>query len=664
MRARALPLACRVRNSGQGEVAGVARWCVGTPLVQVQLLGPVRAWRCDDEVAVRGVTGRSVLARLALDRGATVTIEALMDAVWGDHPPTKPAANLHTAVSRLRGGLGAEVIETSAGGYAMSDAAAVDVAELQDVLSGLDDADPAAAQRLEACIARFGGTPIEDVATTWVFEPYRVMLKELQLVAYDHRDASLIEAGQAESTIPDLWRRASSAPLREQTHLLLADALSRVGRATEALRVLDGFRTSLAEQSGLSPSSELDALVQRVLQGDSRSNGSRSARPTVGDGAEPGSGIHPAPAEPAVRPGNLPKPLSSFLGRADEIGEIARFLMEARLVTLRGLGGIGKTSLALRVAADCATEFDDGVWFIDLATVVPAATMSERFLAALGVRSRAEHSSLDQLLGHLRSLRALLVVDNCERQVHEIAELVEQIVRFAPDTRVLATSRISLAVAGESVWPVGPLDPSTAVELFAERARHVRQEFVLSDTNRHVAESICKKLDGIPLAIELAAARLNVLSPDQILEHLDDRFGLLRGHASVQRGEEHALQSALDWSYGLLDQNERDLLRRLAVFPAEFTLDAAREICCRGHQCRRFRNVDGAPGRREPRRLRGKRHRSSLPVARDGPRVRRRDGECRGNRRDRAPPRHVLRRRCVSHRRPARDRLPRRPARR
>ena len=138
-----------------------------------------------------------------------------------------------------------------------------------------------AAQRLEACIARFGGTPIEDVATTLVFEPYRVMLRELQLAAYDHRDASLIEAGQAESAIPDLWRRAGSAPLREQTHLLLADALSRVGRATEALRVLNGFRTSLAEQSGLSPSSELDALVQRILQDDSSSTASESARGTT-----------------------------------------------------------------------------------------------------------------------------------------------------------------------------------------------------------------------------------------------------------------------------------------------------------------------------------------------------------------------------------------------
>ncbi len=245
---------------------------VGTPLVQVQLLGPVRAWRGDDEVAVRGVTGRSVLARLALECGATVTIGELIDALWGDRPPTNPAANLHTAVSRLRGALGAEMIETSAGGYAMSHAAVVDVAELKDVLSGLDSTDPAAAaHRLEACIVRWGGTPIEDVATTWVFEPHRVMLRELQLAACDHRDASLIEAGQAESAIPDLWRRAGSAPLRERTQLLLADALSRVGRATEALRVLNGFRTSLAEQSGLSPSSELDALVQRVLQDGSPS---------------------------------------------------------------------------------------------------------------------------------------------------------------------------------------------------------------------------------------------------------------------------------------------------------------------------------------------------------------------------------------------------------
>ena len=160
------------------------------------------------------------------------------------------------------------------------------------------------------------------------------------------------------------------------------------------------------------------------------------------------------------------------------------FLMGARLVTLRGLGGIGKTSLALRVAADSATEFPDGVWFVDLAYVAPAAPMSERFLAALGLPSRPEVAPLDQLLTHLRPLRALLVVDNCERQIAEIAELVGQIVRVAPDLHVLATSRTSLAVAGESVWQVGPLDMPTAVELFAERARLVRQDFELTDTNR------------------------------------------------------------------------------------------------------------------------------------------------------------------------------------
>ena len=547
---------------------------VETSLVQVQLLGPVRAWRCEDEVAVRGVTGRSVLARLALERGATVTIEELMDAVWGDHPPTKPAANLHTAVSRLRGALGAEVIKTSAAGYAMSDATAVDAAELQDVLSGLDGADPAAAQRLEACIARFAGTPLEDVGTTWVFEPYRVMLRELQLVAYDHRDASLIEAGQAEAAIPDLWRRAGSAPLREQTQLLLADALSRVGRATEALRVLDGFRTSLAEQSGLSPSSELDALVQRVLQDGSPSAGSESA-----GGIDRGERDRKHPGSLHV----LPSPSSRLIGRSTEIERVGRLVGDHRVVTLTGVGGCGKTRLAIAAASTMSEEFRDGIVFVDLLPV-PPTRVADAIVDAGGfqIADVNESTRVEAVARFIARRELLVVLDNCEHVIEAVADLVHSIVASGTDARVLATSRSALLVDDERIFRVpglgrrGPNDDAT--ELLVDRAQALDNRFTLDDEDRAIASEMCRRLDGLPLAIELAAAQLAHLGIADLAARLDRRLDLLVGGRSWD-GRSPTLQSIMEWSWELLSPVEQDLLAALSVFPASFGLDAIEVVC-------------------------------------------------------------------------------------
>jgi predicted ATPase/DNA-binding SARP family transcriptional activator len=552
-------------------------WQVGvveTPLVKVQLLGPVRAWRDEDEVAVRGVTGRSVLARLALDRGATVTIEELMDAVWGDDPPTKPAANLHTAVSRLRGALGAGAIETSAGGYAMSDAAAVDVAELQDALSGLDGADPAASQRIEACIVRFGGTPIEDVATTWVFEPYRVMLRELQLAAFDHRDASLIGAGQAESAIPDLWRRASSEPLREQTHLLLADALSRVGRATEALRVLNGFRTSLAEQSGLSPSSELDALVQRILQDDSPRTGSEFAHGTGPDerDREHHDSLH-----------NLPSPSSRLIGRSTEIERVRRLVGNHRVVTLTGVGGCGKTRLAIAAALAMSEAFRDGIVFVDLLPVSPTR-VADAIVDAGGFQiAEVNESTRVEAVARFVARRELLVVlDNCEHVIEAVADLIERIIISGTGARVLATSRAALLVDDERVFRVpglgrsGPNDDAT--ELLVDRAQALDDRFALDDEDRAIANEMCRRLDGLPLAIELAAAQLAHLGIADLASRLDHRLELLVGGRNWD-GRSPTLQSIMEWSWELLSPVEQDLLAALSVFPGSFGLDAIEMVC-------------------------------------------------------------------------------------
>lgn len=236
----------------------------------IQLLGPVRAWRDQERVALRGVTSRSVLARLALAYGSVVSIEALMEALWGDDPPARPAADVHTVVSRLRRALGTEAIQTSPGGYALSADVSTDVAELEGLLAEIDQTDPASAVTpLHDLVAAWGESPLEDVASTLAFEPYRVKLAELQRNARDRLDALLLAVGRAEEAIPDLRRRAETEPLRESTQLLLAEALARVGRATEALRVIDRFRATLVETSGLQPSHEADVLERRLLEGHS-----------------------------------------------------------------------------------------------------------------------------------------------------------------------------------------------------------------------------------------------------------------------------------------------------------------------------------------------------------------------------------------------------------
>jgi len=552
----------------------------------VQLMGTVRVLRDGQPVDVGGPKPRAVLAVLALSAGRRVSTDRLVDLVWDENPPASARRTLQSYVASLRRALGAgAALEPSQNGYTLNlERGQVDLLAFEDTAADLlaDTApDPDDKAQGLADVLSTWEAPLDGLRGSLRLDELTAPFEELRLQAVEGLAAAQIAGIRAGDAVKTLEALVREYPTRENLWLELARGLNRLGRRDAALNAIQRAREALREHLGVHPSALLSALETDLLAGHAApcadGNGDGDGD---GDGSvEPGSGTDRALLEPERRPGNLPKPLSSFIGREAEIDEIAQLLAGSRLVTLRGLGGIGKTSLALRVAADHAATFDDGAWFIDLAYVAPAAEISERFIAALELRSQAEASPVDQLLAYLAPLRALLVVDNCERQIEEIAELVAKIVHVAPDLHVLATSRTSLTVAGEAVWPVRPLEVSTAVELFAERARLVRRDFELNDATRSVVELICEKLDGIPLAIELAAARLNVLGLDQILENLDDRFGLLRGHTPAARDEERTLQAALDWSYELLDEHDRTLLRRLTVFPAEFTLEAAKDIC-------------------------------------------------------------------------------------
>ncbi|HUP16374.1 MAG TPA: NB-ARC domain-containing protein [Acidimicrobiia bacterium] len=281
-------------------------------------------------------------------------------------------------------------------------------------------------------------------------------------------------------------------------------------------------------------------------------------------------------------PHNLPLQLSSFIGRQGHITEVTDLVRHSRLVTLTGIGGVGKTRLSLQVAAELLDEFDHGAWFIELAPLTEASFLADTIASALSVPQDPTVTAEGRLMRFLPDRRALLVVDNCEHLIDDVATLIDSILRSCPDVHVLATSREGLAVSGEVLWRVPSLrvdDDAAAVELFADRARLVQPNFAVTGENIAAVVDLCARLDGIPLAIELATARLKMLSLDQIAQHLNDRFRLLTGGSRTAVERQRTLRAMMDWSYDLLSDQERALLRRLSVFSDGFTYEAAEEVC-------------------------------------------------------------------------------------
>ncbi len=291
----------------------------------------------------------------------------------------------------------------------------------------------------------------------------------------------------------------------------------------------------------------------------------------------------PSPRRPAdgarVPQHNLPAELTSFVGRQSERSELTQMLTASRLVSLTGAGGAGKTRLALRLAADVASEFPDGVWLVDLTPIANPDLVAQTIATAIGVREAPHRSIRDMLLDNLRRRELLLVLDNCEHLIDACAELTEAMLRTAPSLRMIATSREPLRVPGETVWRVSSLSEAEATQLFVDRATAIDATFRATEETAATIARICRRLDGIPLAIELAAARSDALSVDQIDERLHDRFRLLTGGARTALARQRTLEATVQWSYQLLSEQERVLLSRLSVFPAGWTLEAAEKVC-------------------------------------------------------------------------------------
>jgi predicted ATPase/class 3 adenylate cyclase len=293
-------------------------------------------------------------------------------------------------------------------------------------------------------------------------------------------------------------------------------------------------------------------------------------------------------------PHNLPIQLSSFVGRQGQIKELADLVRQSRLVTLSGIGGVGKTRLSLQVAADVLSDFTDGAWFVELAPLAEAGLLADTVANALSIPQDSTASAERRLFKFLAERRALVVIDNCEHLIDDVASFVDSLLRACPEVHVLATSREGLSVMGEVLWRVPSLrvdDDAAAVELFADRARLVQPTFSITNENLSTVADLCVRLDGIPLAIELATARLKMLTVEQVAQHLNDRFRLLTGGSRTAVERQRTLRAMMNWSYDLLSDHEQALLRRLSVFYDGFTYEAAEEVCS-GELLPRFEVLD------------------------------------------------------------------------
>jgi predicted ATPase/DNA-binding SARP family transcriptional activator len=554
--------------------------------VQLGILGPVEVTDGGDPVSIPGAKERRLLALLAISAGRVVSADRLVSELWGADLPRDPANALQAAVSRLRKALGPrgpETVVTRSPGYLLDvDPDAVDARVFERLVAEgrrrLANQPAEAVQPLTEALALWRGAPLVEVADTDMGRVEAARLEEARLGAEEDRADALLAVGRHADVVGELEALVRAQPFRERRWGQLMLALYRSGRQAEALGAYQEARRALVEELGLEPSPHLGRLEAAILAQDPALSPPPAAEPA-----------------PAADRHNLPAPATTFVGRWREQREVRKLLGESRLVTLTGPGGVGKTRLALEVAASGVEEHPGGVWLVELGTIADASLVVPTVAAVLGVREAGGMTAdrrpiLERLAERLASTDALLVLDSCEHVIEACAAMVARLLAAAPGTRLLATSREPLNVTGEAQYAVPPLSFPTgptaveelagydAVRLFVERGCAVQSSFSLAaDTAAPVAH-ICLRLDGIPLALELAAARLRALPVGEIAARLHDRFRLLTTGRRDAPARQQTLRATLDWSHELLSELEATLFRRLSVFAGDFGLAAAEAV--------------------------------------------------------------------------------------
>ncbi|WP_051792470.1 BTAD domain-containing putative transcriptional regulator [Amycolatopsis jejuensis] len=520
--------------------------------VSFRLLGPVTALDgTGAPLALGSPRRRAVLAALLLERGRSLPVEQLVELLWPAPAPSSAATMVHGAVAALRRALGPRTLITRDGGYAAEvPAQQVDVARFEAAVAEARrdlEAPGKAAKLLANALAEWRGPALAGVEETFA----RVAARHLDELRVEARallaDAEL-RLGHHRAIVAELETLAAEHPLREDVCELLMLALYRCGRQAEALAAYRHLRTVLATELGVEPEKRLNDLHLAVLRHDPE--------------------LHPAST--AV----VPAPLGSFVGRAADLEQLNALLQTHRLVTLTGPGGVGKTRLATEIACREA-----GAVVVDLAPLADAALMPGLVAEALGVRAEPGQPLVRTIAASLDGRPALLVLDNCEHLVAETATLVQLLLATAAPLRVVATSRETLGVPGERVYAVRPLAAEgAAVQLFEDRAAAAGSGFTVTADNEALVAELCRRLDGLPLAIELAAARAATLPLTKLVDGLREPFALLESVTRAADPRHRSLAATLAWGHALLGAAERTLFARLSVFPGQFDLAAANAV--------------------------------------------------------------------------------------
>jgi len=559
--------------------------------MQFRILGPLEVYDGDRLVSLAGAQ-RSLLALLLLSANEVVSADRLIDELWGEEAPHSGRTALQVRVSQLRkalGEIGGRIITRAPGYLLRVDRDELDLYRFEQLVSEADGAEPAeAAAKLREALDLWRGAPLVDLSYVSFAQPAIRRLEEMRLATVEKRVDAELELGREAELVGELETLVEEHPLRERFRAQLMLALYRCGRQADALATYRDARRVLVEELALEPSPPLRQLHQAIL----RHEASLDLAPSVAAG----SGPRLAPRQAHDVPHNLPTQVSSFVGRERQLSELRELLSRARLVTLTGGGGVGKTRLALQLASSMLAGSSDGVWFVDLAPLTDAALVPAQLAGVLGVSEQPGRSLPESLIGACGDRKLLVILDNCEHVIDEAAKVADQLVRGCPRMIILATSREPLGIEGEHLYGVPSLfvppasaDPDCllacdAVQLFADRARQQCSDFSVDPQNAPTVANLCRRLDGIPFAIELAAARLRMLPLDEIENRLDQRFQLLTGGHRITPPRQQTLRALIDWSYDLLSPEEQETLECLSVFPGGFDLHSAEEVVGAGFE--------------------------------------------------------------------------------
>jgi len=539
------------------------------------MLGSFEVRKDDGAFAdVPGARLRGLLIALALKPGHVVPKATLVDWIWGEHPPSDAANALQRLVSRLRKALPEGLVEGRTDGYRLTVAPdAVDAVRFERLVGqARNDEEPRRVRLLREALALWRGAALQDVGLqdSAAFDAAVTRLEGLRLTAMEDRFDAEVSLGHGVGLVPELTDLVAAHPVRERLVAALMRALVAAGRDTEALLVYERTREALADALGVDPSPEMSALHVALLRGE------------LGQREE-------------NRKTNVRAELTSFVGRDADVVVVRELIAEHRLTTLIGPGGSGKTRLATETARTLLGDLPDGVWLVELAAIGSDGDVAQATLTGLGLRDAllgaAPSADLaDGLIAAIREREALLILDNCEHVIEAAAAFADRVLGECRRLRILATSREPLGITGEALWLVEPLalptdaspgeiESSSAVRLLRDRAGAVRRNLGVDDHTLSTMARVCRALDGMPLAIELAAARLRTMSIDQLASRLDDRFRLLTSGSRTALPRHKTLRAVVDWSWELLTDAERMVLRRLSVFSGGASLEAAEWVC-------------------------------------------------------------------------------------